>query len=202
LEGLARALSACAYVIVPDLPGVGESDAPLEDRPILQAAADALAAVADALNLQGIILAGIGSGCSAAALFAATGDERLDVVLLEDPQTPDDTPDEILAPELALAPEGSHWIRAWLMLRDNQIYQPWFDGRVQAQRKTQGNFDADWLHDQTVALMRSRKTYHCLPRAARRHDPIKTLQGARAPVRIVATGGLAALITSTLAQNG
>ncbi len=202
LEALARRLSAGAYVIVPDLPGVGDSEAPLEERPILQAAAGALAAVADALNLQHIILAGIGSGCSAAALFAATDDARLDAVLLENPLAPDDVADEVVAPALALSPEGSHWVKAWLMIRDNEIYQPWFDGRVQAQRRTQGNFDADWLHDQTVALMRARRTYHRLPRAARRHDPIKTLQGARAPVQITAVGGLAALITSTLPKNG
>jgi hypothetical protein len=88
------------------------------------------------------------------------------------------------------------------MLRDNQIYQPWFDGRVAAQRRTQGNFDAEWLHDQTVALMRSRQTYHLYSRAARRHDPLQTLKGARAPMIVAEPDGLAALIASTLSQNG
>jgi pimeloyl-ACP methyl ester carboxylesterase len=202
LEAMARELAAHAYVVVPDLPGVGDSEAPPPGRPILEAAAGALAAVADGLKLPCLILAAIGSGGSAAALFAATGDPRLTAVLLEDPQSPDDLPDDLVAPDLALSPQGDHWLKAWLMLRDNQIYKPWFDGRVQAQRKTQGNFDAQWLHDQTVALMRSRETYHRYVRAARRHDPLRTLDGARAPVRIASDGGLAALIASTLVQNG
>jgi hypothetical protein len=52
------------------------------------------------------------------------------------------------------------------MLRDTQIYHPWYAGTVAAQRKTQGNFDAAWLHDQTVALMEGRATCHLLPQAA------------------------------------
>ncbi len=202
LEAMARDLAAFAYVVVPDLPGVGDSEAPPAGRSILEAAASALGAIADGLNLQALIVAAIGSGGSAAALFAATGDPRLNAVLLEDPQDPDDLADDIFAPDLALSPQGAHWVQAWLMLRDNQIYKPWFDGRMLAQRKTQGNFDAQWLHDQTVALMRSRQTHNRFARAARRHDPIQTLNGARAPIQIVGSGGLTALIATTLAQNG
>ncbi len=202
LEPMARALADRAFVVVPDLPGVGNSQAPPPGRAILEAAAGALAAVADALDLQPLIVAAVGSGCSAAALFAATGDPRIAAVLLEDPQSPDDLADEIFAPDLALSPQGAHWVKAWLMVRDNQVYKPWFDGRVQAQRKTQGNFDAEWLHDQTVALMRSRETYHRFARAARRHDPVQALNGARAPVRIAQGGDLATLIAATLAPNG
>ena len=33
------------------------------------------------------------------------------------------------------------------MVRDAEIYEPWFDGRIAAQKTTQGNFDADWLHE-------------------------------------------------------
>jgi pimeloyl-ACP methyl ester carboxylesterase len=152
--------------------------------------------------LQSFILAAIGNGGSAAAVFAATGDAGITAVLLEDPQTPDDLAEDIFAPDLPLSPQGAHWVKAWLMLRDNQIYKPWFDGRVAAQRRTQGNFGAEWLHDQTVALMRSRQTYHLYARAARRHDPLETLTGARAPVIVAEPDGLAALIASTLAQNG
>jgi pimeloyl-ACP methyl ester carboxylesterase len=202
LEALARDLSARAFVVVPDLPGMGDSEAPPSGRSLLEAAGGALGAVADGLDLPSFILAAVGSGCSAAALFAATGDPRLTAVLLADPQGPDDLADEIFAPELGLSPLGAHWLQAWLMLRDNQIYKPWFDGRVSAQRKTQGNFDAEWLHDQTVALMRSRETYHRYLRAARRHDPIQTLKRARAPVRVADGDDLAALIASTLVQNG
>ncbi len=201
LQEMARALAPIAFVVVPDLPGVGESQAPPDDRPILQASAAALGAVVDALGLQTFTLAAIGCGCAAAAAFAETRPPGLAAVLIETPHTPDDAAADAIAPDLPLTPEGSHWLKAWLMLRDNQIYQPWYDGRVAAQRRTQGNFDADWLHDQTVALMRSRETYQRYARAARRYDAVKTLQDAGAPLRIAQDGGLETLIHSVLQKT-
>jgi pimeloyl-ACP methyl ester carboxylesterase len=198
LQDMARRLAAHAYVLVPDLPGVGESEAPGEGRPILEAAANAVSAIADGLGLTRFSLAAIGCGCAPAAIFAARGDPRLANLLIEDPPAPDEAKAAAIAPELALTPEGSHWIKAWLMLRDNQIYRPWYAGTIAAQRRDQGNFDADWLHDQTVALMASRATYHRLPRAAALFDVDQALRGASAPIHTAEPGDLAALILSSL----
>jgi hypothetical protein len=148
------------------------------------------------------MLAATGCGCATAAGFAGRGDPRLTAVLLEDPPEPDAETADRIAPAIELSPEGSHWLKAWLMVRDDQIYRPWFDGRISAQRKTQGNFDADWLHDQTVALMTSRTTYHRLPRAAHAFDIDRALAQAQAPVRIAAEGALADLIQLTLKPDG
>jgi hypothetical protein len=123
-------------------------------------------------------------------------------VLLDNPPSLDEAIAAAIAPDLPLTPEGSHWLKAWLMVRDNQIYRPWFDGRISAQRKTQGNFDADWLHDQTAALMTARETYHRLPRAAYRFDTAQALAAAKTPVLVAAEGGLEALILSTLHPDG
>jgi pimeloyl-ACP methyl ester carboxylesterase len=202
LEAPARALAETAYVLVPDLPGVGESEAPSDEQSILAAAADAVGAVADGLGLKRFVVAATGCGCAVAAHFAERGDPRLKAVLLEAPPQADAATADAIAPEIALSPEGSHWLKAWLMLRDDQIYHPWFDGRVAAQRKTQGNFDADWLHDQTVALMTSRATYHRLPRAAHAFDIGDALTRVNAPVRTCAEGGLIDLIQLTLTPDG
>jgi pimeloyl-ACP methyl ester carboxylesterase len=201
LEAQARQLAQTAYVLVPDVPGVGESDAPADDRPILEAAADAVGAIADSLGLARFVLAATGCGCATAASFAERGDRRLTAVLLEDPPAPDGSTAAAIAPEIELSAEGAHWLKVWLMLRDDQIYRPWFDGRVSAQRNTQGNFDADWLHDQTVALMTSRATYHRLPRAAYAFDIGPALKHAKVPVRICAEGALGDLIHLTLNQT-
>jgi len=198
LQVLARSLAGDAYVLVPDLPGVGETPAPQDQQPILEAAADAIAAVADSLALDQFRIGALGLGCAPAAVFAARGDPRLAAVLLESPPEPSAALAEAIAPDLALTPEGSHWLKAWLMLRDNEIYQPWFDGAVAAQRKVQGNFDAGWLHDQTVALMKSRATYSRLPRAAALFDLSESLSAAAAPVSVAQTGDLATLIISNL----
>jgi hypothetical protein len=90
----------------------------------------------------------------------------------------------------------------WLMVRDTEIYRPWFDGRVAAQRETQGNFDADWLHDQTFALMASRETYHRLPRAAYSMDIGAEVALATTPVHIADAGNLESLIHSIVLGTG
>jgi hypothetical protein len=107
-----------------------------------------------------------------------------------------------IAPELPLSPLGAHWLAAWLMIRDGEIYDPWFDGRVAAQRPDQGRFDAAWLHDQTVALMQSRESYFRYPRAAVRADPLETLALAHIPVTVAAPGDFHRQILATLEQTG
>jgi pimeloyl-ACP methyl ester carboxylesterase len=198
LEGVAGSISADAYVILPDLPGTGNSDAPTADHQILQAGAIALSAIADRLGLESYIIAALGCGCAVAAQASELDDPRVTAILLEDVPQPNEKVARAIAPEITLSPEGSHWLKAWLMLRDAQIYQPWFDGSIASQRDTQGNFDADWLHDQTFALMKSRATYHLLPRAAYGFDSASALSRASAPVSHAAQGGLAALILETL----
>jgi pimeloyl-ACP methyl ester carboxylesterase len=198
LQPLARSLAQDVYVILPDLPGNGESDAPAEERPILEVSADAMAAIADTLALESFAIAAIGCGCAVAAVFAARQDPRLTALVLQ--HIPTDDPDTALAiaPKIQLSPEGAHWLTVWLMIRDSEIYRPWFDGRISAQRTTQGNFDADWLHDQTFALMASRQSYHRLPRAAHGIDIAALLSLAAAPIHIANEGNLESLTRSLL----
>ncbi len=68
------------------------------------------------------------------------------------------------------------------MLRDNQIYKPWYDGTVAAQRQTQGNFAADYLHDETAALMEGRASYHVFARAAAGFPAVASLSVSFAQV--------------------
>jgi pimeloyl-ACP methyl ester carboxylesterase len=197
LTEMARVLSETMYVIVPDLPGTGDSDAPGEGRSVLDAAATALGIIADTLGVKQFSVAGIGSGAAVAAAFARKNDPRLIALLLEDVPVKDDAAAQKIAPDIPLTPEGSHWIQAWLMLRDAQIYKPWFDGTIAAQRNTQGNFDAEWLHAQTFALMKSRATYHRLPREAQLFDTKAALVAAKVPVHIAPERELSQLILST-----
>jgi pimeloyl-ACP methyl ester carboxylesterase len=196
LEPLARMLAQDFRVIVPDLPGCGNSEAP--DGPPLEAAADALAAIADAFALPQFAIAANGCSAAVATTFAARGDPRLTVILLDTMPAADLRVAESIAPDLPLTPEGSHWITAWLMVRDGQIYSPWFEGTIAAQRKTQGNFDAQWLHDQTCEIMKARRSYHLIARTAWRTDAAALLANAAAPVHVAPDGDLTALIQSQL----
>lgn len=177
-ERLARTLAERQYIVVPDLPGCGESDDP--QRAVLNAATDAVSTIADALGLTSFTAAGIGCG---AAVAARLSDPRLREIVVEDAPHRDPEIAAQIAPDLPLTAEGSHWIKAWLMVRDSEIYQPWFDGRVAAQRHDQGNFGGAWLHLRTTEIMRARTSYHRLPREAWLADTAAALAAASAPVR-------------------
>jgi len=164
LHETAVGLAAENFVIVPDQPGSGLTEAP-QTGDILAAAVDNVFAVADAQKRETFSLAAFGCGGAVAARIAQIFSPRVTSINIT-ARLPADIDPVALAPELPLCATGAHWLEAWLMLRDAQIYRPWYDGRIAAQLKTQGNFDAAWLHDQTVALMEGRATYHLFPRAA------------------------------------
>jgi pimeloyl-ACP methyl ester carboxylesterase len=187
-DALAHTLASDFFVVVPDLPGCGQSAPPDPAQPILPQAADALVAIAGHFGWPRFALLGLGTGAAAAAALAARNDPRLSTLLLHAPPSPDEGTAAQIAPDINLSPEGAHWVRAWLMLRDAQIYAPWFAGTRQSQRRSQGNFDAAWLHAQTCALMEGRATYHLLPRAAWRFDIDAALRAATAPLHILPPG--------------
>lgn len=161
LEPIARQFSEEFFVIVPDLPGCGESGDAAGSA--IDAGASAISCIVDALKLSSFKVAATGCGCAVAARL---DDPRLTKLLLDAPPHADPEVAMRIAPDIQINPEGSHWIEAWLMVRDSQIYQPWFDGRVAAQRHDQGNFDARWLHAQTFEIMKTRTSYHRLAREA------------------------------------
>jgi pimeloyl-ACP methyl ester carboxylesterase len=196
-ETLARSLAAEFYVCVPDLPGTGHSTLAAGER-ALQEGATALSAVADHAGLRHFAVLGLGCGAAVAAVLAGRDDQRLSALLLDAPPAPNAATAEAIAPDLTLSPEGAHWLRAWLSVRDGQIYDPWFAGTRQTQRRTQGNFDAQWLHDQTCALMSGRDTAHLLPREAWLFDIKAALRHATVPVHILPQGDRAALVTARL----
>jgi pimeloyl-ACP methyl ester carboxylesterase len=198
MEPLARSLMDSFYVMVPDLPGCGESDAP--GGLVLLAASAAVTAVADALALNHFSVAATGCGTVVAAMLAEQADPRLRAIFIDDLYTPDESAVARIAPDLPLTPEGSHWITAWLMVRDGQIYRPWFDGRIAAQRKTQGNFDAGWLQDQTFEIMKARTSYHLLPRGAWAFDPAPALAATKVPVLIARDTDIATLIKNGVSR--
>ena len=192
LHDLALHLARDRHVIVPDLPGCGESGLP--PGPPIDAAVDALMAIARALGETDYAVAAWGCASVVAAALAAREASGVTALLLERAIGADPGVAAQIAPDLPLRDEGGHWLTAWLMVRDNQIYDPWFAGTVAAQRPGQGNFDAQWVHDQTFEIMKARTTYHALPRAAWQTGCVDLLPALGIPVRL---GDPAALLCST-----
>jgi pimeloyl-ACP methyl ester carboxylesterase len=175
LQSLALKLAESYHVIVPDHPGSGLSDAAAKDD-ILAVAAENIITVADMFGVGTFTVAAMGVGAAVAARLASGRVHRFIIA-----ETPAIEATQI-APDIPLHPAGAQWVQAWLMLRDNQIYAPWYDGRIAAQRRTQGNFDAGWLHDQTAAFMEGRETYAPLARAAAFVPATRILSQSRKPL--------------------
>jgi pimeloyl-ACP methyl ester carboxylesterase len=162
LSPLAARLSRTLRLIAPDLPGSGLSDSPPPSADRLAITTAALAETASALGAETLTVAAQGSSCGLAGPVAARAGARSQI--LHEPLAAGRFSPRALAPRLPLSPDGRHWMRAWMMVRDAEVYLPWCDGRIEAQRRTPGMFEAEFLHEETVALMRSRATYHLTPR--------------------------------------
>ena len=163
-EPLISALAEHFVVIAPDAPGCGESEALAEGDRSIKAYAARIAAAARALGHQRLTVFGIGLG-SGLALALADHDPALVAhvviagVLLPDGEERAELI-RCLAPPIAIAPDGGHWYRTWLMLRDSLAYWPWYRGTKKALRRVTADFSAEHLHAWTFEVMKNHAGYH------------------------------------------
>ncbi len=166
MQMIHEALSAQYTVLLPDLPGCGESDPLPPGARHLEDYADAVAGLLTARAARPVHVHAIGfgaavalelnarrpdlvSGLSLTGLLRITGTARLAMI-------------GRLAPPIALADDGSHWYRTWLMLRDSLVRWPWYAREPSALRRQDQVFDAEHLHAWTCDVMRQWHAYHHL----------------------------------------
>ncbi len=180
-EALVLALAAQHRVLAPDLPGCGESDPlPPADAALgLSAWADVLAQACTQAGVDRVCVYGIGIGASLALVLAQRHPARVQSVVLRGLALPDDADrlslQQHYAPPITLQPDGSHWYRTWLMLRDMRIWYPWFDTRAQRLRRVPGDFDAQRLHQHTFDVMKRHASHAQVIAAALAHDAAASL---------------------------
>lgn len=190
----ASVMAPSRAVLVPDLPGFGDSD-PLPDN-----AADA-DAIADAL--AALIADGAGAGCDvmaiglaspiAARLSARRPDLVASLVIWGAPAL--SSQDPALAPAIAFDPlAGSHLHQFWHMLRDGAVQWPWHDARPSAARDA-AIPDADDLHRALTGLLKQRTNYGQAIAAAMAANQPDDWQRVKVPV-VVAVGNDPAMATS------
>ena len=188
LGSLIEALGRSTFVIAPDLPGNGESD-PFATVPDLAAFARELVVLLDRLDVATASVLGIGFGSSVALELARAAPGRVSKLALCGLALPDGPERERLAanltPPIPIEPDGAHWYRTWLMLRDWQVYWPWFDRTRAALRRVEADFGARPLHRWTMDVMRARDTYHHLIQAALAHDAEALLASVTTPLLLV-----------------
>ena len=185
LEARIAALASERFVLAPDLPGVGESD-PLDPPPSVADYAAFAAALLDTLRIARAQVVGIGFGASVAVELARRSPDRVAAVgveglLLPTSEARADLRDRY-APPIAIAPDGSHWYRTWLMLRDSLVWWPWCDRREANQRRVLADFDGQAMHRWTVDVMRRHATYAHPIHAAFDHDAAEALAAVSVPL--------------------
>lgn len=214
-EPLIAALSAQFFVIAPDLPGNGESAA-FAEPPTLAALAGAAQDVLDALAVESAVAYGIGFGSSVALELARSDPARISALALQGVLLPDETERTTLranyAPPIEIAPDGGHWYRTWLMLRDSQIYWPWYDRRLDALRRIDADFSARPLHRWTMDVLRSRASYGHLVDAALADEldlalpdlavPVALIQNRHTPLSVYDARAQALLPEATVIREG
>ncbi|MDH7973255.1 alpha/beta fold hydrolase [Sphingomonas sp. AR_OL41] len=187
-EPLIAELATRFFVIAPDLPGSGESD-PMAPVPTVDDFADEVAALLSRLDVAIATVHGIGFGSSVALALARRHAGLVTAVVLQGLALPDEgervTMLASYAVPISIEPDGAHWYRTWLMLRDSQIYWPWYDHRLASLRRVPADFTARRLNRWTMDVMRARESYHHLIHAALEDDAAVALKALDAPFAVV-----------------
>ena len=163
LEPLLRAFGGSRRVIAPDTLGNGDSAPPALSDPDIAYYADAHLRAMDALRLGRVDLYGTHTGASIAIEIARRQPQRLRRVVLDGVSLFEGPDQEALianqAPELHADLGGTQLLKVWHMVRDAQLFWPWWDRRASARRPL-GLPSAESLHDGTLEILKSINTYH------------------------------------------
>lgn len=192
LIDLYHALRAYGPVLLPDLPGCGESDPTLPGggAPTLASFADAMAAMLRARADRPVHVYGVGFGAAVALELHSRHPDLVDRVTLTGLLRTDGAERRAmigrLAPPIQLADDGSHWYRTWLMLRDSLVRWPWYSREPAALRRQPLALDPEQLHAWTCDVMRQWHSYYQFIDAVLDWSPAESLsrQGSRLTIAI------------------
>lgn len=164
-----------ATVLLPDLPGCGESAPfPNPDAVKLDDYVDVLAMLLRAEAGTPACVVGRGYG---AALGIALRSRYPDLVsTLQCDGLPPRSPvtraswDARIAPPIQIVEDGAHWYATWLMLRRSLLYRPWYSRLAQDRQSPPTLPDAWELQRWTCEVMRGHRSYGDLVHAVLRDD--------------------------------
>jgi pimeloyl-ACP methyl ester carboxylesterase len=192
LAPLAAALGATRAVLVPDLPGCGDSDALAMPQPEISDFADVLAGFLDSLGLAHCDLHGAHLGARIATEAALRHPARVRRVILDGCGFYDDAGrQEMLdhvAPQVLPDADGAYLHAAYAMCRDYFRFFPWFR-REDAHRRPGPEPSPQALHTRLLELLRNGTTYAKPYHAALRYRMEDALPHLRLPVLLAAARG-------------
>lgn len=195
LEPLMRELARERPVYAIDMPGNGDSDPLSKTRPAVPDYAASIGRALTRLGLKRVDLYGKGSGASVATEFAVHSPRRLNRLILHGVMMFGARMSLDLAahytPELVPTWDGAYLYRTWLMVRDQQIFWPWYRrGPDPAFRVgITEDFRANWLNDQVIEILKCNRTYHLTLQAAFRYPMRKKLPQIGVPTLVCSEPG-------------
>lgn len=189
LAPLARQMAKTRRVIAPDTPGHGDSPVLSVAQPEMTDYAGALIELLDALGLEKVDLYGSHTGAAIAAETALLAPERVGKIVLDgfglfSPKERD----EYLArytPSLTPDLNGAYLQTAFMFLRDQLVYWPWY-GRTAAHLHGGTLPPPAALHGWLVEVLKAAETYHLAYGAAFRYPGAERLPKVRHAVLALA----------------
>ena len=85
--------------------------------------------------------------------------------------------------------DGGHLYKAWLMLRDDQIYWPWFDRRSRTIRPIDFEGNPGQLHERLFEVLKARRSYGQTTQAAFRYQTHANLKRVACPTLMIERDG-------------
>ena len=176
---LMRELGAQRAVIAPDTLGNGDSAPPAPAAPDIAYYADSSLRVMDALGIERADLYGSHTGAHIVTEMAIARPDRFGRVILDGIGmfSPQDKQDHLAHYTRVMAPDfyGSQFHWAWHFVRDQAWFFPHYRQDAQHLRGIAPP-SADTLHDVTVEVLKSIRTYHLAYRAAFAHPDRERLK--------------------------
>jgi len=160
-ETLMYALARHRRVIAIDPPGNGDSD---QDKVLnVDAQATVVTAILDQLGLDRVDGYGHNGGATIAAALAAQDKTRVRRLILDGamavPSTVRDAVAPGYAPDIHLEPDGSHLLKLWTALRNEQLYWPWYNEGVESVRYVEPDADPARLTTRMVGILKQHRNY-------------------------------------------
>ncbi len=192
LVPLAQALAATRLVLVPDLPGCGDSDPLPQDAPRLADFAEAMLGLCDGLGLERWDVLGAHAGARVAIELALIAPDRVRRLVLDGIGFYDEAACGLMlaqvAPEILPDADGAYLHTAQAMCRDYFRFFPWFLGD-DAHRRDGPPTSPAALHARLIEVLKNGGTYHRAYHAALRYRAEDRLPLLRQPALVVATRG-------------
>ncbi|WP_340691221.1 alpha/beta fold hydrolase [Hyphomonas sp.] len=157
----AKQLESRFHVILPELPGLGESD-PLT-TPSTDAFVEALVAAIDALANGSVTILATGLSAPLAIRLAADAPDRVKSLIIDGGISRSAFPEahqiSELTPHFEFSYAGTHLHEIWQMLRDSQASWPWHDRICGSHRKLQPLMNHKALYDSFLGILKQPEHY-------------------------------------------